>query len=115
MLKVNQVDLGQGLTVGPLLQGQKPVDPLLGPGARAQSRRGAPQDYGAVVVLAPPNRHLAGIVAGIAVLLVRSFMFFINDDQAQVGYRGKNGAAGANDHPGLAPANPAPFVVLFPF
>jgi len=59
------------------------------------------------------NGDVAGVVAGGGVLFVRGFVFFVDNDHAEVGQRREDGGAGADDDAGAALADFLPFVVAF--
>ena len=55
---------------------------------------------------------ITGIVAWRGIeLLVRCFVFLVDDDESQVCERCKHGGSGADDNPGVAPVSPPPRVM----
>ncbi len=55
--------------------------------------------------------HRAGVVAGIALVLVGGLVFLVHDDQADVAQRREYGRARSHAHPCLATAQAVPLVV----
>src|SRR5207247_176704 len=96
---------------------QRPaLDPLrkretahLEPALRA-GRRTAAEEHG-VCPLSPPGRDATGVVAGVALLLVRGVVLLVDHDQAEVAKRSEDGRAGPDADPGLAATKPLPLVV----
>ncbi len=75
-----------------------------------QRGRGAAQNYLRAFQTGPHHREVAPVVARIVVLFVGLFVFLINDDQAQIGQRGKHRAAGADHDLALAAGDLLPLL-----
>jgi len=59
-------------------------------------------------------RHVPGMVADHALGLVAALLLLVQDDEAQVFHRGKDGRPGADDHRGQALPDPLPLVEALP-
>ena len=81
----------------------------LEPGLRPRRRRAGDQHRAALA--RPPAGDGAGVVAGVAVLLVGGVVLLVDDEQAEVGERREDRRAGADADARLAAAQPAPLVV----
>ena len=66
-------------------------------------------------IFAAHDRDIARVIARRFFLFVGSFVFFIDDDQAEILQRRENGAARADDDPRAAGMNLVPFIVPFAF
>jgi hypothetical protein len=85
-------------------------DPLVGEHALGP-RRGAPRHQQRALLGGPALRHRAGVVAGIALLLVGAVVLLVDDDQPEVVERCEHGRARADADARLAAAQPPPLVV----
>ena len=103
---VDQLDRRHAQAVDPPRQLQPRQ---LQPGLRAR-RRGAGDEHGAAVRGAAAGDR-AGVVAGVALLLVGGVVLLVDDDQAEVADRGEDGRARADADARLAAAQPPPLVV----
>ena len=74
-------------------------------------RRGAADHQQRALVGRPALRDRAGVVAGIALLLVRAVVLLVDDDQPEVVERREHRRARAHAHARLAAPHPPPLVV----
>ena len=85
----------------PSVHAARQLEPLeLVPALGPRGRRPAEQ-HRAVLGGTPP-RHLTGVVARIALLLVGGVVLLVDHDQAGIAYGGEDGRARSNADPGLA-------------
>ena len=104
---------GQRPIFHPRGHAQQPVFPAPGVLVAFQRRRGRAEQHDGTFQFAPHHRGVASVIARGFLLLVGSFVLFIHDDQSRGFERGKHGRAGADHHPGLAPADTPPLPRAF--
>ena len=103
---VDQLDRRHPQAVDPARQLQpRQLQPRLRP-----RRRGAGDQHGAAVLDAAAGDR-AGVVAGVALLLVGGVVLLVDHDQAEVANRREDGGPGADADAGLAAAQAPPLVV----
>src|SRR3954470_21864059 len=78
--------------------------PALGP------RRGAAREKHGAGLLCAPFRDAARVVARIGLLLVRSVVFLVDHDEAEIAKRREHGGARAHAYSSLAAAKALPLV-----
>ena len=74
------------------------IAPALHIGAALDRRGGGGQDHGGVFYSSAHHRHVAGVVMNPVLLLVGCLVLLIDDDQAEIAIRQKQGRAGARHH-----------------
>ena len=78
-----------------------------------EGRRGGSEEDGAFLKVAADNGEVAGVVFGWVFLLVGWFMFFIDNNESEIGERGEDGRASSNDDASSSGADTVPFVEAF--
>jgi len=92
---------------------QEAVCAALRHGTGDDIRRGTAEDHCRAGQCCQPDGHVAGVVARRPVLLlVRPFVFFVDDDEAEIRLRREDGAPGADDDVEFALLYAVPFVQM---
>lgn len=101
------------LAANPFVQFKQGVVPLLGGGVAFDGGRGTAQQHHAPSLAGKLQSDLAGMVARLIVLLETRFVFFVEDNQAQVGQGRKHGRTAADQQAGFTAAQLPPRIVAF--
>ena len=96
--------------VGPFCHTNDLVLPGQGVLIALKRRRGRAEKDGAFFEAATHDREIARVILWWVFLFVGGFVFFIDDDESEVGQGGKNSGASSDDDAGFASANTMPFV-----
>ncbi len=83
---------------------------LLGVEIRFQRRRGRTEHDDGIRHLGAHHGDVAGVVARRFFLLVRGIVFFVDDDQREIGDRGEDRGARADDHARVAALDAMPLL-----
>ena len=108
LAQIDAIDLRHGASTKTRVQFQMFVAALLRIDARFNRGRGGGQNDGSIFNAPPHNSHVAGMIGNAVILFVGSFMFFIDDDGAQIFEWQKEGGARAGDNPHRTICNAAP-------
>lgn len=100
--RVHQLDRRQAAGARAARQRQPQVAAALGVLPGFQRGRGRTQHHRHIQVVRPPHRQIARRIAQAVLLLVGRVVFFIDDDQAQLGQRREYRHARAQQHARLA-------------
>ena len=78
-----------------------------------KGRRGGSEEDGAFLKAAADNGEVAGVVLGWVFLLVSWFVFFIDNDESEIGKRGEDGRASSDNDACFSGPDTVPFVEAF--
>jgi hypothetical protein len=78
-----------------------------------QRGRRRTEDHGGIRHLGAHHGNVAGVVARRFFLLVGGVVFFVDDDQGEIGDRGEDGGARADDHARIAALDAVPLLGAF--
>jgi len=104
---------GEGGSVGSFGEFDELVFPELGVLEGFERGGGGAEEDAAFFEVAADDGEVTGVILWRVFLFVGGFVFFIDDDEAGVFYRGEDGGSGADDDACFAGADAVPFVEAF--
>ena len=111
---VDDADEGKGLAVGALGEGDELVFLFFGTVEVAfDGGGGGAEDDGGAFDVGADHGEVAAVVFRWVLLFVSGLVFFVDEDEAEIGEGGEDGGAGADDDFGDSLADAVPFVEAF--
>ncbi len=104
---------GEGSSIGALGEFDELVFTELGVLESFERGGGGAEEDGAFFEMTADDGEVTGVILGWVFLFVGGFVFFIDDDEAEVLDGSEDGAAGPDDDAGFAGADAVPFVKAF--
>lgn len=110
---IDHADEGHGLAVGAFVEAEQLVFSGEGIVPGLEGGRGGAEEDGAGFEGGAEDGDVASVVAGRVFLFIGIFVFFVDEDEAEVGEGSEDGGARADHDAGESFADAVPFVEAF--